>query len=91
MENISRIENLLINIESFNNTIHITKFTGDNIQTAVSVGKECGIVEKNSLILEATASICAAEGPKIRYNSFDTEDYVSFFKSIKVSPINFIP
>lgn len=64
----------------------MTKFSGDNIQTAVSVGKECGIVDKNSLIVEVLVTNSLKEGPKIRYNSFDRDSYVSSFRSLEKPP-----
>lgn len=55
--------------------VKIKMITGDNIQTAVSVGKECGIVDKNSSIVEVLVTNSLKEGPKIRYNSFDRDSY----------------
>ncbi|KAK9876239.1 hypothetical protein WA026_012539 [Henosepilachna vigintioctopunctata] len=77
LENRLKIETSGV-IKTLNNAgLKIIMITGDNIQTAVSVGKECGIVRSDSLIIDVIATYSSKEGPSIKYYPFHTDVYES--------------
>ncbi|KRT85040.1 hydrolase, partial [Oryctes borbonicus] len=60
-----------------NARMKVVMITGDNIQTAISVAKECGLVEKKSKLVNISVIGNKLEDPKLEFKFIDEPDRVT--------------